>query len=102
MDRMCSEGNGCNHNHKTLCGRYDPDASYYIDDEVMVGMFVAWQCDNCGAILPDEVSGDDLYRDDLPALDMDAHRSTIQANVDRVFPRRSELTAVNFFGRGIR
>lgn len=97
----------CRHEHRALCGKYDREASYYApwdgdEDEIIVGTFVAWQCTDCGAILPDPVDDADLYRDDLPALDLDAHYAVVQANVNRAFPDDAQASALLFLAGAIR
>lgn len=82
----------CRHSSVTLCGRFDPDA----------GEFVAYQCDDCGAILDREVTADDLERLGLPPLDMNAAGAAIHANVLRAFPATVETVAVDFFAKAIK
>ena len=76
----------CQHGHKTMCGRYDTDAAYYVGDDIRQGAFVAWQCDDCGRILPDPVPAEALARTDLPRPDYQAHEAAILAAARRAWP----------------
>lgn len=82
----------CLHKHCTLCGEYNLEA----------GTFVAWQCDECGQITRRDVSIDDLYRRDLPAIDYAAAEAVVSALGVRAAPERVEQATVTFLAGAIR
>jgi hypothetical protein len=83
----------CKHEHVTLRGRYDVEAE----------TFCGYQCDDCGLILCSrEVEPDDLFRDDLPPLDLAANEDAIHALNVKAFPEYAERATMAFMAGTIR
>ncbi len=83
----------CLHKRCTLCRHYDREAE----------TFAAWQCDDCGYMVWDrDVSEEEQYRADLPALDTAASEAAIRAICDRADPERTVLPAMTFLAGAVR
>jgi hypothetical protein len=71
----------CQHRLATLCRHLEEDPGYETNGQPYSKefTFVAYQCDECGAVLPKDVSPDDLDTPNLPPLDPDLWQDTIRA-----------------------